>query len=112
MPVKPINTSVHPLVGRCLHGKNEEGIVDYQAQIRAVFPSNAVVGDLVLIQYFDALVGEASTLRLLPLTELTHERWVLYEDLEHMNFQYEHVERYRTEMWERRQRRKAGENDP
>jgi hypothetical protein len=102
--------SAHPLVGCGLHGKNEEGLVEYQARIVAVMPSNSAVGDLVLIQYFDALDGEASTLKLFPLTELLNERWVLYEDVKHMNFQFQHVEIYRIKRWEKQQEMKNRTN--
>jgi hypothetical protein len=89
----------HPLVGRGLHYKDERGCVHNQATILAIVPSNSPeAGDLALIQYFDWLMGEPSTQRLLPLTELaSSERWVFYENVEQMKDHYQRVDAHRDE---------------
>jgi hypothetical protein len=87
----------HPLVGRGLHYRDEQGCVQNQARILAIVPSNSTAGDLALIQYLEWLMGEPSTQRLLPLTELASERWVFYENVEEMNDHYQRVDVHRNE---------------
>lgn len=91
--------TAHPLVGAGLHQKNEAGAVQRQAVILAVVPSgNPSVGDLALIQHFEWLTGSASTRRLIPLTSLADERWVLYADTEDMNDHYERVDKHHPSL--------------
>jgi hypothetical protein len=96
MASKPIPTKAkHPLVGAGVHCKDKDGCVQNQAVILEVVPSGSSVGDLALIQYFEWLVGEPSTRRLLPLTELaSSDRWVFYADAEEMNDHYQRVDRH------------------
>lgn len=73
------------LVGRCFHiFKN--GRIENQGVIR---------GDLgegrYLIQFFDWIAGEPSTMEIRQISEMTPGRensWQFYEDAEHMNFWY------------------------
>jgi hypothetical protein len=83
----------HPLVDAGLHFKDEHGRVKNQGTIAAVIPSNNHnVGDLVLVQYFDWVMGFPSTRRLVPLSELTTDNWVLYESIKQMTDHYERTD--------------------
>lgn len=81
------------LIGRCFHTFTEDGSVQYQGIVR---------GDLgngrYLIQYFDWIMGEASTLAIVPIERMIEPEgdkrapgaWQFYENAEQMNFWYEH----------------------
>lgn len=88
----------HPLVGAGVHYKNEHGCVENQAAIVAIIPSNnSAVGDLALLQYFEWMMGDASTQRLIPLAELAaSDRWVLYQSPEEMNDHYKRVDEHQN----------------
>jgi hypothetical protein len=93
----------HALVGAGLHFKDADDCVKDQAVILAVIPSgNSTVGDLALIQYFDWMMGDPCTRRLLPLSALAStDRWVLYASVEEMKDHYERIDKYRDRRnWE------------
>jgi hypothetical protein len=75
------------LIGRAFHTFREtksgqRGVV-YQGIVRA-----RIEDGLYLVQYFEWLVGEPSTLELVRIEDMLN--WQFYEDTEHMNFWYEH----------------------
>jgi hypothetical protein len=82
--------TMHPLIGAGLHYKGEDGCVENQGEIIAVIPSNnAAVGDLALIQYYEWVIGTASTRRLVSLADLANsDRWVFYRSVKEMNDHY------------------------
>lgn len=80
------------LVGRCFHIFGEDGHVQYQGQIRC-----DLGGGNYLVQYFDWLIGEPGTMSIVPVSKMIERElrrgngsWQFYEDVEHMNFWYEH----------------------
>jgi hypothetical protein len=89
----------HPLVGAGVHWKDERGYTRHKATIIEVISSGSTqVGDLALLQYFDWIIGEPSTRRLVRLSELaSSEQWVLYSSVEEMNAHYERIDRYQNE---------------
>ncbi|MGH7049122.1 MAG: hypothetical protein ACREE5_00525 [Acetobacteraceae bacterium] len=88
----------HPLVGAGLHRKGPDGDVVNQATVLAVMPSNNTsVGDLALIQYFDWILGDPSTRRLVSLVELAStDRWVLYSSVDEMKDHYDRVDAHQN----------------
>jgi hypothetical protein len=98
MSAPKLNTSEHPLLNAGVHFKDENGCVESQATIAAIISTNSTMGDLALLQYYEWFVGEASTRRLVPLSELaSSDRWVLYRNLEEMNDHYERVDQHKIE---------------
>jgi hypothetical protein len=94
---EPAEGGKHPLVGAGLHYKDEHGRVLNQASIVAVIPSNSAAGDLALIQYIEWMSGEASTRRLIPLSDLaSSERWVLYGSAAEMSDHFERSDESRN----------------
>jgi hypothetical protein len=89
------------IVGRCFHiwGQTERGspTIQYQGVVRAL-----VDQDKALIQFFDWIVGEPSTLSIVSLATMVRDppdsrkagSWQFYENVEHMSFWYDH--RYRA----------------
>jgi hypothetical protein len=90
----------HRLVGAGVHFNDENDCVRHQAVILDIVPSNdAAVGDLALLQYFDWLMGNPTTQRLVALSEMaSSEQWVFYTDYEEMNDHYERVDAPRNEF--------------
>lgn len=73
----------HPLLGAGLEFHDAHGAVTQHAAVIAVFPSHKEsVGDLALIELHDLFGGEATTRRLLPLTELADHHWVFFPSIE------------------------------
>jgi hypothetical protein len=95
----PDAVTSHPLVGAGIHFKDDAGCVVNQMAIAAVIPSNNVaVGDLVLLQYFEWMMGDRTNQRLVPLTELaSSDRWVIYKSVDEMNEHYDRVDHKRNE---------------
>lgn len=60
----------HPLVGAGVHWCLPDGYVQNQASIVAIVPSNSPAGDLALLQYYEWIMGEPSTRRLVSLARL------------------------------------------
>lgn len=89
----------HPLIGAGLHWRDERGYTQNQAMIVDVFPSGSPqAGDLALIQYFEWIIGERSTRRLIALAELaSSDQWVLYSSVDEMNDHYERVDHHRND---------------
>jgi hypothetical protein len=88
-----------PLIGSGLHFKLPNGYINEQAVVIDVTISgNVNVGRLVLIEYFSWLTGEATTRRLIPLTELATEQWVFYASVADMNASYEAEGKFRNEQ--------------
>ena len=88
------NTQVVNLVGRCFHIFDKDGCVQYQGIVRG-----DLGGGHYLVQYFEWVMGEASTMEIRTIEEMTVKLgtkrqcdgyWQFYEDNEHMNFWYEH----------------------
>lgn len=90
----PAPKPAHPLIGAGLHWKDEDGAVQWQASVIAVFPSgHPATGDVALIQFFEWGWGEPSTRRLIPIADLAaSDRWVAYASVEAMNDHYERVD--------------------
>lgn len=81
-----------PLVGRCFVTFGANGKIRHQGIIRARVEPSAY-----LIQYFDWIMGEPSTMKVVPLSDLScsiNEPRVdaieLFEDAEHMSYWYEY----------------------
>ena len=93
----------HPLVGAAAHSLDEHGTTLYQISIVAVIPSGCGhIGDLALVQFYEWFVGEPTTRRLIPLTELATPDWKLFANLEDANYYYENVARHRDERIRKR----------
>ena len=90
---KPKKTSAPPmdLVNRCFIQWGDDGHWNLQGVIRG-----RPTPDRVLVQYFEALMGEPSTMAILPLAEMTGYEWrkpgsyILFEDDEWLRFWIEH----------------------
>ena len=94
----PSAVTPHALVGAGVQFNDEWGRAHDYAAIVAVIPSNNVVGDLVLLQYFERRRGEPSTQRLIPLVELSgSDRWVLYKSVAEMIWAYAQEEGRKAE---------------
>ena len=85
------------IVGRCFHIFDEtpagEPRIQFQGVVRAL-----VDHDKALVQFFDWIVGEPSTASVVLLSTMVCDppgsrkagSWQFYENVEHMNFWYEH----------------------
>ena len=83
------------LVGRCFvhFDEHKAGLVQHQGIVRA-----KITETVYLVQYFDWIVGEPSTLQLLPLDQMTGDAnrhrgagdFEFFEDDEHLRFWMEH----------------------
>jgi hypothetical protein len=115
MPKAPTSKAAkHPLIDASVHFKDADGCVERQAAVLAVIPSGSTAtGNLVLLQFFDWFMGEPSTRRLIPLSELeSSERWVLYASVDEMNEHYERVDAKHAEAVDRRKERGDGPEKP
>jgi hypothetical protein len=80
------------LVGRCFHVFGEKRKVQYQGIVRAM-----VGDDHALVQYFEWLMGEPTTIEVVSLERMSFGAtpnsrapgsWQFYQDDEHMNGWY------------------------
>ena len=97
----------HALVGSGLHFKRPDGYVMHQAAVMEVVASNSIQGDMVLIQYFSWFMGDPTTRRLIPMTELTSEQWVWYESVADMNEHWERVDSHSNERIDSKPKKEA-----
>lgn len=74
------------LSGRCFIVRDDRGRTKYQGIIHNIVPCQQ--GDLVLIQYFEALLGQLNTMALVPLADMVSPGgmggYVLFEDDAHL----------------------------
>ena len=75
----------HPLIG-CCFAIRHKGDVIVQGYVRAIVPSGK--GDFALVQFFEAALGDPSTMALVSVDEMTgndpaHE-WVWFENDKHL----------------------------
>jgi hypothetical protein len=96
------------LRGRCFILKNDDGTTKYQGIVHCIVSS--AQGDLVLVQYFEALMGEPNTMALVPLADMVEHQqskgYVFFEDDEHMRFYMEHYQGPRDKrIWEKQWKR-------
>jgi hypothetical protein len=74
------------LSGRCFIVRDDRGRTKYQGLIHNIIPCQQ--GDLVLIQYFEAMFGQLNTMALVPLAEMVSPGgmggYVLFEDDAHL----------------------------
>jgi hypothetical protein len=92
----PRRPAVFDLVGRCLVIFGEASRVRYQGIVRG-----DLGGGLYLVQYFEAVMGEPSTLAVIPVSRMVQPEdyyraagaWEFFEDDEHLRYwcQYVHV---------------------
>ena len=80
--VKP---DAHPLVGKCFVVFRENKKASVQGIVRAV------MGDLCLVQFFEWLMGEPSTLKIVRMEDMVSApldrgvgKWEFFEDDEHL----------------------------
>jgi len=74
------------LVGRAFHtfeDRDGDRTIKYQGIVRG-----KITESVYLVQYFEWIMGEPSTLELVTLDGMMG--WQFYEDTEHMGFWYEH----------------------
>jgi hypothetical protein len=82
---KPVDP-VLGLVGRCFHTFDDKGVLRYQGIVRG-----DLGGGRYLIQYFDWIMGEPSTMAIIDIEEMMSPRaWQFYEDADHMRFWHEY----------------------
>jgi len=93
----------HPLVGRCFIVRSLSGVSQAQGIVRAVFPSNAPKGELALVQFFEAALGEPNTLALIALTDMSPEPissfggWVFFDNHHHLRSYFDNYQTYRDQ---------------
>jgi hypothetical protein len=81
------------LEGRCFMTRDQRGRSIYQGVIHCIVPS--AQGDLVLVQYFEAMFGQLNTMALIPLASMVTDKgnslagYVLFEDDAHLRSYFE-----------------------
>jgi hypothetical protein len=114
--MKPVTKEITPLAdllkpglaGCCFITRDERGRVIYQGVVHCVVPSQQ--GDLVLIQYFDAMYGALNTMALVPLSDMVagkEGRYVFFADDAHLRDYMENVQRHLEERLDREDTRKS-----
>src|SRR5690349_16533440 len=97
------------LSARCFITRDERGRTTRQGFIHCIVPS--AQGDLVLVQYFEALMGMPNTMALVPLESMVmHDptRWegyVLFEDDAHLRSYFDSWQSARDERIDSQARR-------
>jgi hypothetical protein len=81
------------LSGRCFIVLNERGRTQYQGLVHCIVPSHPT--DFVLIQYFEAMMGQLNTMALIPIADLVG--YILFEDDAHLRDYMEHFQCSRDE---------------
>ena len=103
-PTKPklIDLCKPGLAGRCFIVRDERGSTKYQGFVHCIIPSQQ--GDLVLIQYFEAMFGQPHTMALVTLASMVEEKdrgpwadYVFFEDDEQLRAYMENVQNRRDE---------------
>ena len=81
------DAGLHPMVGLYCHKSSTDPEMtrfgwnwNYQACV------HSVVGDHALLQFFDALMGDPSDIRPVPLSELLSGEWLFYDDADAWKF--------------------------
>lgn len=87
------------LEGRCFLFRNEKKRTVYQGVVHCIIPS--AQGDLVLVQYFEAMFGQLNTMALVPLASMVENRdgagYVLFEDDKHLRDYFDEFQHARDE---------------
>ncbi len=69
------------LCGKCFVTLTKDGKLNEQGIIRA-----KITEEFYLIQYIEWFMGDLGTMKLITLKEMASDRWILFEDAEHINF--------------------------
>ena len=89
---KEISLKSYSLQGRYFIIYDVNGKVQYQGIVHCIIPCQQ--GDLVLVQYFEWLLGEPDTMELVPLAKMIRSegapRYVFFEDAAHMRHHIEY----------------------
>lgn len=87
------------LAGRCFILRDERKRTVYQGVVHCIIPSGQ--GDLVLIQYFEALFGQLNTMALVPLASMIESRvgssYMFFEDDQHLRDYFDQWQSARDE---------------